>query len=65
MAHKILRLPDVIDRVGFSRSTIYAFVSGGYFPPPIKIGPRAVGWLDVNAGANLHQFAGAIVQRFG
>jgi prophage regulatory protein len=51
MAHKILRLPDVIDRVGFSRSTIYAFVSGGYFPPPIKIGPRAVGWLDADINA--------------
>ena len=46
MAHKILRLPDVIDRVGFSRSTIYEFVSKGRFPAPVRIGIRAVGWLD-------------------
>jgi len=48
MAHKILRLPDVIDRVGFSRSSIYALVSSGCFPLPIKIGPRAIGWLDAD-----------------
>ncbi len=48
MAHKILRLPDVLNRVGFSRSTIYAFVSEGRFPAPVKIGARAVGWLDTD-----------------
>jgi len=46
MANKILRLPDVIERVGFSRSSIYAFVDNGTFPKPVKIGIRAVGWLD-------------------
>lgn len=46
MAYKILRLPRVIDRVGFSRSAIYAFVSKGGFPRPVKIGARAIGWLD-------------------
>jgi prophage regulatory protein len=48
MAHKILRLPDVVDRVGFSRSTIYDFVSKGRFPAPVRIGVRAVGWLDTD-----------------
>jgi prophage regulatory protein len=48
MAHKILRLPDVIDRVGLARSSIYAFVSEGRFPAPVKIGTRAVGWLDTD-----------------
>ena len=54
MAHKILRLPDVIDRVGFSRSTIYDFVSKGRFPVPVRIGVRAVGWLnsDIDAWIN-------------
>ena len=46
MVHKILRLPDVIERVGFSRSSIYAFVDNGSFPKPVQIGIRAVGWLD-------------------
>ena len=48
MAHKILRLPDVIDRVGFSRSTIYAYLANGDFPQPIRIGVRAVGWVDTD-----------------
>lgn len=51
MAYKILRLPRVIDRVGYSRSAIYAFVSKGGFPRPIKIGARAVGWLDSDIDA--------------
>jgi prophage regulatory protein len=46
MVHKILRLPDVIERVGFSRSSIYASVNKGTFPKPVKIGIRAVGWLE-------------------
>lgn len=51
MAYKILRLPRVMDRVGFSRSTIYDFVSKGGFPQPVKIGARAVGWLDSEVDA--------------
>ena len=54
MAITILRLPKVIERVGFARSSIYAFISSGKFPAPIKIGPRAVGWLnsDIDAWIN-------------
>jgi prophage regulatory protein len=54
MATTILRLPKVIERVGFARSSIYALISSGRFPAPIKIGPRAVGWLnsDIDAWIN-------------
>ena len=45
MAHAILRLPAVIARTGLSRSTIYARIAQGTFPPPYNLGPRAVGWL--------------------
>lgn len=47
----ILRLNEVIARTGRSRSSIYADIDRGEFPKPIKLGPRAVGWLagDVNA----------------
>ena len=44
MTSKVLRLPKVINRVGLSRSTIYAKITRGEFPPPIKLGLRAVGW---------------------
>ena len=46
MAHRILRLPAVKASTGLSRSTIYLRVAGGQFPKPIKLGPRAVGWLE-------------------
>jgi len=46
MASNILRLPAVKDRIGLSRSSIYVHISEGTFPSSIKLGPRAVGWLE-------------------
>ncbi|MDP1672843.1 MAG: AlpA family transcriptional regulator [Burkholderiales bacterium] len=47
----ILRLPAVKTRTGLSRSTIYLRVSEGKFPKPIALGPRAVGWIDLEIEA--------------
>ena len=44
MTHQILRLPEVINRTGVPRSTLYAKVAEGEFPAPIKLGQRSVGW---------------------
>ena len=46
MPTQILRLTDVRQRTGLGRSTIYARIADGRFPPAIKIGERAVGWLS-------------------
>lgn len=46
MATAILRLPIVKARTGLSRSSIYLRVSQGRFPSPIRLGDRAVGWLE-------------------
>ena len=46
MANQILRLPEVLRRTGRGRSSLYADIQGGRFPRPVKLGPRAVGWLD-------------------
>jgi prophage regulatory protein len=43
---QIVRLPDVIRRTGLGRSSIYAAIRRGEFPRPIKIGPRAVGFVS-------------------
>ena len=40
------RKPFVLDRTGFSRSTLYNRINEGLFPPPIQIGGRAVAWLS-------------------
>lgn len=42
----IIRLPVVKTRTGKSRSGIYRAIAEGTFPAPVKIGDRAVGWLE-------------------
>lgn len=43
---RILRLPQVVARVGLSRASIYKYITEGAFPRPIPIGLRARGWLE-------------------
>lgn len=42
----ILRRPQVEGKTGLSRSTIYLRIKHGEFPKQIKLGSRAVGWLE-------------------
>ena len=44
-AQTILRLPAVRARVGLQTTAIYERIRNGTFPPPIKLGSRASGWL--------------------
>ena len=48
MSEVILRLPTVKARSGLSRSNIYEQVRRGAFPPPVKLGKRAIGWLSAD-----------------
>jgi len=41
----ILRLPAVMAKTGYKRSTVYKSIKDGTFPEPIKLGPQSVGWL--------------------
>lgn len=43
---KIIRLPQVIELTTYKRSSIYRLMDEGKFPKPIKIGARAVAWLE-------------------
>ena len=43
---RILRLPEVMSRVGLKRAAIYLYVGRGEFPKQINLGLRAVGWLE-------------------
>jgi prophage regulatory protein len=43
---KFLRLPQVKERTGLSRSTIYLMMKNGQFPKPIKIVGKSVAWVD-------------------
>ena len=41
---QILRMRDVMAKLGVSRSTVYRLVADEKFPRQIKIGKRTVGW---------------------
>ena len=38
MNEKFLTIKEVVDLVGFKKSTIYKFIKEGKFPEPVKIG---------------------------
>ena len=44
MAKQLLRLPQVRERVGLSRSEIYRLVKLHRFPAPVPLGERARAW---------------------
>lgn len=41
----IVRLPQVLTITGLKRSTVYKRIKEHAFPRPVRLGPRAVGWL--------------------
>jgi len=61
---KVLRISELILRTGLSRSTIYSKLDPGSaafdptFPKQIKLGSRAVAWLEDEVDAWLCQQAG-------
>ena len=48
---RILRLPEVMNRVGLCRASIYQHMHEGAFPKQITLGVRAVGWLEHEVAA--------------
>lgn len=47
----ILRLPEVLAAVKLSKSTVYAMMTRGEFPAPVRLSVRARGWRadDISA----------------
>jgi len=43
---RVIRLNEVKNKVGLSRSTIYRRIANGEFPKPILLGGRASGWIE-------------------
>lgn len=41
---RFLRIRQVLERIGKSRSALYADIQAGSFPAPIRLGERAVAW---------------------
>ena len=47
----LLRISAVKSRIGLSRTSIYNGVKAGTFPPPVKIGVKAIAWLESDVEA--------------
>ncbi|WP_370870384.1 helix-turn-helix transcriptional regulator [Hydrogenophaga sp.] len=45
-ATRILRRPEVLQRVGLSRTAVYNLQKAGAFPAHVLITPRCAGWLE-------------------
>ncbi len=43
---EILRLPQVMKRIGVSKSWVYQNLKNGKFPKQIFLSERLVGWVD-------------------
>jgi prophage regulatory protein len=41
---KLIRLPEVLEKTGLTRTRLYAAIDAGTFPRPVKITPRAIAW---------------------
>ena len=48
---RILRLPQVLERVSLSRSTLYKMIARGEFPRAVQLGQRSTGWLHEEVDA--------------
>ena len=51
-----ITLPEVLRRKGGGKSTLYAEIKEGYFPKPIKLGLRRIGWPEHEVDAVMQFF---------
>jgi len=43
---RLIRWPEVKQRIGYSRSQIHHLIKQGSFPAPVKLGARASAWVQ-------------------
>jgi prophage regulatory protein len=43
---KILRKPEMLEKVGQSYASVWRQMQAGTFPQPVQLGPNSVGWLE-------------------
>jgi prophage regulatory protein len=41
---RLIRQPEVLRRVGISKSTLWDWIKADRFPRPVRLGERAVAW---------------------
>ncbi|HHD2941390.1 helix-turn-helix transcriptional regulator [Enterobacter kobei] len=43
---RLIRLPEVLHRTGYGKAWIYHLINQKLFPSPVKIGARAVAFIE-------------------
>ncbi|MGZ9899303.1 helix-turn-helix transcriptional regulator [Shewanella gaetbuli] len=43
---RLIKLKEVMDCTGLSRSTVYKYIEEGCFPKSVCLGTRAVAWVE-------------------
>ena len=51
---RLIRLPDVIDRVGLKRTAIYKMIKAGQFPKQVRLGVASL-WSESEVAAWIEQ----------
>lgn len=54
---RLLRLPEVMARVGLKRSAIYQRMSEGRFPKSRSLGPKCAVWIEAEIDDWVNQVA--------
>ncbi len=51
-----VRLPELLEQLAVGKTTLYARIKQGTFPPPVKFGERVSAWLEheVNTVVNAY-----------
>lgn len=52
---RLIRLPEVKNRTGLSTSDLYRRVEAGTFPRQIKLGVKAVAWIETEVQSWIEQ----------
>ena len=51
MTKRLLRMPDLKAKIPLQKTHIYEEIRKGTFPKPVKLGPRAVAWVESEVDA--------------
>lgn len=46
MSTRLIKMPEVMHRTGYGKAWIYRLISHGKFPASVKIGTRAIAFVE-------------------
>ncbi|CAO97477.1 helix-turn-helix transcriptional regulator [Erwinia tasmaniensis] len=55
MSQNLIRMPEVLRRIGLGKAWVYKLISQGIFPKPVKIGSRSIAFVESEIDAWINQ----------